>query len=260
MRIDPEASDFPAGVSVAIGSPGSLELLECRPFAFTIAVEAGEVYHFQAFDGDDPSSQGGNLSFVLEQVELQTTDGLDPLGQEYVQALAGDTVLHDGGFLFAVAGKDRAMVAGSNGVDADGLPPTADDAFHIGSISKVLTAVLTLTLVDEDVIDLDESAGTHVTRVDVPDAVTVCDLLQHTSGIYNYTEHRDFFDALFAEPGRVWSPEDAVEWAADQPPTLRALVRVQLFQHELHHLGNLDLRRSPASHTMTYCVNDSPIL
>ncbi len=218
LRVGADDSDFPVGISVAQGSPGSLELLECRPFAFVVPVESGQTYYFQAFDGDDPSSQGGTLEFVLEQVELTPTDGLEPLGNEYVQTVVDNVELDAGGLLFAVIDANGGVVSGSNGSDAAGLAPTAGDAFRIGSITKVFTSVATLALVDDGLVDLDASAADYVTRVPVPRDVSVRNLLEHSSGIDSYTDNPDFFPATFEDLGRVWTPEDAFEWVADQPP------------------------------------------
>ena len=218
LRVGADDSDFPVGIAVAQGSPGSLELLECRPFAFLLPVEAGQTYYFQAFDGDDPSSQGGTLEFVLEEVELIPTEGLEPLGQEYVETVANNADLSAGGLLFAVIDASGEVVAGSNGSDAAGVVPTTDDAFRIGSITKVFTSVATLALVDDGLVDLDASAADYVTRVPVPGDVTVRNLLEHRSGIASYTDHPDFFATAFEDLDRVWTPEDAFEWVADEPP------------------------------------------
>lgn len=217
LRVGAEGSDFPAGISVAQGSPGSLELIECRPFAFFVPVESGQTYYFQAFDGDDPTSQGGTLEFVLEQVELTSTEGLEPLGQEYVQTVASNVEFDAGGLLFAVVDPSGDVVAGSNGSDARGEAPTADATFRVGSITKVFTSVATLTLVDDGLVDLDASAADYVTRVPLPADVTVRNLLQHSSGIDSYTDNPAFFDTTFADLSRVWTPEDAFEWVADEP-------------------------------------------
>lgn len=209
-------SDFPVGVSFAVGTPGSLELIECRPFAFLAEVVAGETYYFHLFDGDDPGTKGGNATFMVEEVTLESTEGLEPLGQDYVQTVAGNHELDQGALLFAVLSDDR-VTTGSNGSDAAGNAPTADDAFRVGSITKSFTAMAALTLVDDGAVDLDASASDYVTRVPVPEDVTVRNLLEHRSGIFSYTETPGFFDATFADPGRLWTPEDAFAWAADEP-------------------------------------------
>ncbi len=220
LSVSAEGSDFPAGVSAASGEPGSLQLIECRPFAFVVEAEANVTYHFQVFDGEDPSSQGGNLVFRVEEApELvrESTEGLAPLGQEFVETVAGDIEVTDGAFMFAVVDAHGEAVAGSNGVDGDGNAPTATDVFRIGSITKVFTSAATLTLVEDGVVDLDAPASRYVSRVPVPDDVTVRDLLRHTSGIYNYTDDPDFIPSTFDAPDRFWTPEEVVAVVVDQP-------------------------------------------
>jgi CubicO group peptidase (beta-lactamase class C family) len=77
----------------------------------------------------------------------------------------------------------------------DGAPLRPDDRFHVGSLTKALTALLVATLVDEGrlawttrVLDvLPELAGT--TRPSYRD-VTVADLLDHRAGIRPWTNGR----------------------------------------------------------------------
>ncbi|MFW2336145.1 MAG: serine hydrolase domain-containing protein, partial [Ilumatobacter sp.] len=108
-------------------------------------------------------------------------------------------------------------VAGSAGGDAAGNAPTAGDVFRIGSITKVFTALTTLSLVEEGLVDLDASATDYVTRVPVDADITVRDLLGHRSGIDNYTDVAGFFETVIAESERVWEPEEQVELVVDRP-------------------------------------------
>ena len=105
----------------------------------------------------------------------------------------------------------------SKGTDPDGTAPTPSDTFRIGSITKVFTSLVILALVDEGLVDLDAPVVDYVTRVDVPDIVSIRDLLSHTSGIANYTDVSEFFDLMQEDTGRVWTPEETVELVADRP-------------------------------------------
>lgn len=139
------------------------------------------------------------------------------LDEEFLAATANEISVTDGAFLFAVVDKNGDAIEGTNGVDANGVQPTASDAFRVGSITKVFTSLATLTLVEDGDVDLDAPASTYVSRVAVPEEVTVRDLLQHTSGIYNVTNLPSFFDGVFADSGHIWSAEEQLELIADQP-------------------------------------------
>lgn len=68
------------------------------------------------------------------------------------------------------------------------VPVTPDAVFQIGSITKPITATLTMQLVDEGLIDIDEPITNYlpefqVARADVSRSVTCREFLSHTSGI-----------------------------------------------------------------------------
>lgn len=218
VKVSGDGSDFPVGISAISDEDGSFELFECRPFAFEVAIAAGTPYVFQVFDGEDPASAGGTLAFTVEEVERQPTDALAPLGAEFAETVAGNVAVTDGAFMFAVVAEDGEVISGSTGTDADGQEPSPSDVFRVGSITKVFTSLAVLSLVEDGLVALDDAASDHVSRVPVPADVTVRDLLRHTSGIENYTEGDDFFPELFADPARVWTPEDTVELVGEAPP------------------------------------------
>ena len=217
ITVSPAGSDFPAGISAVAGEPGLFELIECRPIAFEVAIQADTTYYFQVFDGEDPDSQGGTLVFQVDTVERPPLEDLEPFGQDFVEAVAAETPTTYGAFAFAVVDAVGNTTIGTSGGDTDGNAPTADDVFRVGSITKVLTSVAVLSLVEDGVVDLDAAASDYINRVAVPDGVTVRDLLQHTSGIFNYTDSDSFFADVFADPDRTWIPEDVVEIVSDEP-------------------------------------------
>ena len=132
----------------------------------------------------------------------------DLLDADSLAGLASEVSLSDGAFMIAVVDPAGDVVTGSAGGDAAGNVPTASDVFRIGSITKVFTALTTLSLIEEGLVDLDASAADFVTRVPIDGDITVRDLLRHRSGIENYTDVAGFFDTVIAESGRVWEPEE----------------------------------------------------
>lgn len=101
-------------------------------------------------------------------------------------------------------------ITAATGTDEGENSPTADDPFRVGSITKMFTASLVMILVDDGLVDVDEPAPSYVSRVAVPEDVTVRDLLQHTSGIRSYTDSPDFFARMTDDPSQVWTPESAI--------------------------------------------------
>jgi len=63
---------------------------------------------------------------------------------------------------------------------------TADTRFPIASITKMFTAVAVMQLVEQHRIDLNAFVATYLPNAPKSHAVTVRQLLQHTSGLWNY--------------------------------------------------------------------------
>src|SRR5690606_19846527 len=82
------------------------------------------------------------------------------------------------------SGTTGEWVAGSTGT---ARPLTGDESFRIGSITKTFVATVILQLVDEKLIKLGDPIDRYLPDL-VPDgdAMTVRQILNHTSGLYDY--------------------------------------------------------------------------
>lgn len=74
--------------------------------------------------------------------------------------------------------------------------------FYIYSITKTFTAVVILKLVENGNLSLDESASQYIYNLDIPRSISLRQLLNHTSGLPNYTELEDYIGSLAATPDR----------------------------------------------------------
>jgi peptidoglycan/LPS O-acetylase OafA/YrhL/CubicO group peptidase (beta-lactamase class C family) len=149
---------------------------------------------------------------------------------EMAAALQGvlDQLVADGqisGASLAVDIPGQGTWAGASGIRdrKTGEPMQTDTRVRIASISKMFTSVVVLQLAQEGTIDLAAPLTTWLPDL-VPngDAITVRNLLQHTSGLYDYLEDRNFVNQVYREPGRVWEPRELVEYAVQFPPAFRA--------------------------------------
>ncbi len=86
---------------------------------------------------------------------------------------------------------------------ADDTPMSPDDAFRIGSITKMFTAVVIVQLAEEGVLTLDDPLAQWLPEVadQLPngDQITLRHLLTHTSGLANVVEHESYWADLFTE-------------------------------------------------------------
>jgi len=113
---------------------------------------------------------------------------------------------------------------GAGVVDRNGAPLIGDECFRVASITKTFVAVSVLRLIERGVFALDdpalphipESAASMLVRA-MPDAVsiTVRQLLNHTSGVYDFGNDDNYRRAIGADPQRKWSAIDLIGVAFD---------------------------------------------
>lgn len=97
------------------------------------------------------------------------------------------------------------------------VPMRAVDRYRIASVTKTFVATIVLQLAGEERLGVDDPVERWLPGV-VPNggAITLRQLLSHTSGLFNYTEGLE--NALLANPGRAWSPRDLLELAFSHAP------------------------------------------
>lgn len=96
--------------------------------------------------------------------------------------------------------------------------PTLDTKVRIGSNTKTWTGTAILQLVQEGKLSVDDAVSKY--RPDVPngDNITIGQLLDMRSGLYNYTESPAVNESLDNDPQRSWTPEELVTIGLAQPP------------------------------------------
>jgi D-alanyl-D-alanine carboxypeptidase len=110
--------------------------------------------------------------------------------------------------------------AGEANIDP-ATPMKAGDTFRAGSIMKPFISVVILQLVEEGKLALDDPLpavlpGRVTARVANADQITVRMLLNHTSGIPDYTG-AEFDGKVLADPQRRWKVEEFLALAAAEP-------------------------------------------
>ena len=97
-------------------------------------------------------------------------------------------------------------------------PIRLKEHMRIGSITKTFTGTVVLQLVDEGWLGLDDPISRHLTGVPNGENITIRQLLNMTSGLYNYSEDRAFNESLDADPERVWTPEELLAIGLGRKP------------------------------------------
>jgi CubicO group peptidase (beta-lactamase class C family) len=85
-------------------------------------------------------------------------------------------------------------------------PLNPDMLFEMGSNTKTFTAAIILLLEEEGKLSIDDTIYKYLSPLkNVTNGITIKQLLTHTSGLYNYTAHPDFFDKINkTDPGVKW--------------------------------------------------------
>ncbi|GMK47021.1 D-alanyl-D-alanine carboxypeptidase [Paenibacillus glycanilyticus] len=122
---------------------------------------------------------------------------------------------------------EKGEWVGSAGVSRLGetaKPPT-NGHFRIGSNTKTFTATVVLQLVAEGRIGLDDPVVNYLPEFGMDRRITVRMLLQHTSGVFNFTG--EYYEDGTVAPGIPWQGQ---EWVDNRFKTYRPeeLVRLAL--------------------------------
>lgn len=110
--------------------------------------------------------------------------------------------------------------AHAKGVNS-GFPATQvdpNDAYLIGSVTKPITAACILQLVDEGKLSLDDSLYQYVDTIpNINPNITIRQLLQHRTGIFDVLYNQALNQSFNLNPGKVWQAQELLE-QFNQPP------------------------------------------
>jgi D-alanyl-D-alanine carboxypeptidase len=102
---------------------------------------------------------------------------------------------------------------GSSGESHTSVAVSSDMEFGIGSNTKLFTSVALLKLFENNVITLNDSIRRWLPSItNVHPAITIRQLLNHTSGVADYTDYPGYADSILSNPNRLFSPEELLPW------------------------------------------------
>lgn len=101
-------------------------------------------------------------------------------------------------------------------------PLTSDHVHYLQSVSKTYMAVAILKLYEQKRIDLDAKIGTYldlplISRIDGAEDVTVRMLLNHTSGLPEYSTEPRLVSRIIHDPRTVLSVKEMLSYIEDMP-------------------------------------------
>jgi len=137
-----------------------------------------------------------------------------PLEEHLQQVLVKGIRKYDiHGVSAAIIRSDNSIWTGTSGVSHDTVSIKPDMVFAIGSITKNVMAALTLKLVEEHMFSLEDPLSKWLpSYTHVNGAITIRQLLNHTSGLYMFWDNQKLWDELKADPAKFWTPEEVLSY------------------------------------------------
>jgi len=185
----------PARRAVSPRSPRALAVVLCAVVLLAAAVSTG------CAKADDSAAKRADARLDGALAELVATEGMPP-GAIATVYRDGRSTTHAAGV--AQLGRDRA--------------PGSALAMRIASVSKAFSGAVALSLVDSGKLDLADTIGRRLPGL--PRAwhrVTLTQLLQHTSGVPDFTASKAFGAAVGASPDKAPPPAGLLAFVADEP-------------------------------------------
>ncbi|WP_017236424.1 serine hydrolase domain-containing protein [Streptomyces sp. SS] len=113
---------------------------------------------------------------------------------------------------------DRTTVYRAGVADTTtGRPPQATDHMRIASVAKAFSGAVALRLVDRHKLDLDDTIGERLPSLPAAwHQVTLRQLLNHTSGLPDYSKAPAFIDILRQDPRHHFDSRRLLDFVADR--------------------------------------------
>lgn len=153
-------------------------------------------------------------------VGFADSSGTNPNKNNYQQVINQMVNKGVAGAMMAVYKPASGMWLGAAGKSdlKNNVPMQACNISRMGSTIKLFTAVVTMMLYDEHKINLDEKIsaylhGDYIGKLTNCGRATIRQLLQHSSGIYNYIQNPAFQTASLNDLTKIWQPEELLSYA-----------------------------------------------
>ncbi len=114
-------------------------------------------------------------------------------------------------------GKLTTLSAGVSDVNKSAAP-RATDHMRIASVAKAFSGAVALNLIEAGKLEFDSTVGEVLTTMPKAwSAVTLAELLNHTSGLPDYTKSEGFIKQATTAPRAFVSPMKVISWVRDSP-------------------------------------------
>jgi len=159
--------------------------------------------------------------FIIRKIRNVPDDILSYSNSLQVVLNLNTKIFNGQGVSAAIFIEDKGFWTGASGLSETGKPADPDMLFNIASIGKNFLAALVLQLVEENRLSLDDSISKwDLGSSTIDESITVRQLLNHTSGIYDWVAHEQ---SPFSVPyknidyTKIWSYEEILTHLSGNP-------------------------------------------
>ena len=160
---------------------------------------------------------------IVATPSTQTASALKPIDQAALQSLVDraikELLIPGAVVLLRTPQGDFTAASGTTELGTRNLPG-ADTHFRIASNTKTMTAAVILQLAQEGKgkLSLSDPVSKYVPGVPNGDNITIAELLEMRSGLYNYTNAPELATSIDRDPTKVWTPAELLAIAFARPP------------------------------------------
>ena len=159
-------------------------------------------------------------SATAPPVDIASSTALKPIDQAALQSMvattAKDLLVPGAVVLLRTPQGEFAVNYGTTQLGTT-TPPRADTHFRIASNTKTMTAAVIMQLAQEDKLSLGDPVSKYVSGVPNGDNITIAELLEMRSGLYNYTDAAELSAQIDSDPTKVWTPDELLAIAFKRP-------------------------------------------
>ncbi len=153
------------------------------------------------------SKEGTSALKPIDQAALQTM----------VETTAKELLIPGAVVLLRTPQGDFTAASGTTQLNTTN-PPRADTYFRIASNTKTMTSAVIMQLAQENKLSLDDPISKYVPGVPDADNITIAQLLEMRSGLYDYTSDPIVSATIDTDPAKVWTPAEVLAIAFAHPP------------------------------------------
>jgi D-alanyl-D-alanine carboxypeptidase len=153
------------------------------------------------------------LAAIVSSCSKDSPTEPEPTMGEELQTALDDAIASYGGkgVSLAVILPDGQTWIGTAGISTGSTPISPEMLFSIGSATKTFTSAVILQLAEEGVLTLEDSLFEWLPSFqNIDSTITIRQLLNHTNGIFNFTDHPDIWYDILADPYRLWTMEEVI--------------------------------------------------